>query len=148
MKLWSINAASEETGRDERFLAKVLAHVPSDGRLNTHPAWSLKTILTAIARHERGGTPDEASINELESIGAELSGNLKKLAAIQSVAERRKFVEGGAFRKLGQFADGLEAAARDDADRMIMKTFVDHQIAGPIIGEMLRLCEWRHDPTP
>jgi hypothetical protein len=66
---------------------------------------------------------------------------MNQTTSIKSVADRRKFVEGGAFKKLGAFADGLLAAAKDDADRTIMKVFVDREIAGLIISEMMRLCE-------
>jgi hypothetical protein len=145
-KLYSLNSLSEELGRDRRLVTRALDGVRPDGELFGRPAWFLRTALGAIDPSVRSTSDAGAVVDELEAIGNELSRNLKKLAAIKSVADRRKFVEGGAFRKLGQLADGLEAAARDDADRMIMKVFVDREIASVIIGEILRLCEWGLEP--
>jgi DNA-binding transcriptional regulator YhcF (GntR family) len=149
-QLWSINALATELDRDHRTVKRALEHVKPDGMLGKFPAWLMATAVKAMTpveqRFPRSSSDAEAMVDQLEAIGDELSGNLKKLAAIRRVAERRKFVEDGAFRKLGQFADGLLAAARDDADRMIMKVFVDREIAGVIIGEILRLCEWGLEP--
>jgi hypothetical protein len=129
-KLYSLNALAEELGRDRRLVTRAL-----DG--------FLRTALSAIDPSDRPVGDAESVVDELEAIGDELRTNLRKLATI-----RRKFVEGGAFRKLGQLANGIENAAKDDADRRIMECYVNHAIAGPVINEMMRLCEWGYDPEP
>jgi hypothetical protein len=147
-KFYSLNSLSEELGRDRRLVTRALDGVRPDGELFGRPAWFLRTALSAIDPSVRSTSDAEAVVDQLEVLGDELRTNLRKLAAIKSIADRRKFVEGGAFRKLGQLANGIENAAKDDADRRIMECYVNHAIAGPVINEMLRLCEWGYDPEP
>jgi|APMI01.1.fsa_nt_gi hypothetical protein len=47
-KLWSINAAATELGKDRRTVAKALDGVPADGRIGVRPAWLLSTIIAAM----------------------------------------------------------------------------------------------------
>jgi hypothetical protein len=142
-KLYSLNALAEELGRDRRLVTRALDGVSPDGELFGRPAWFLRTALSAIDPSDRPSGDAESVVDELEAIGDELRANLRKLASIKSIEDRRKYVEGGAFRKLGKFVEGLVAAAKDDADRMIMRSFAEREIAGPIISEMMRLCEMK-----
>lgn len=61
-KLWSVNAAASELGRDRRTVAKALDGVKADGRIGDRPAWLLQTIINALSDRATptGGALDPA----------------------------------------------------------------------------------------
>jgi hypothetical protein len=141
MELWSINEAAAETGRDRRFLSKVLAHVPPDGRLSKkHPGWHLRTILDAVARQERGGAPDEALFDEGNRFADELQAFLDRLAAEPDVEERRKL-----FRRDGKVLSRCDEAWQRCIPQDAAAIYAPYitQVMGGALKAALELCEWR-----
>ncbi len=127
MKLWSINAASEETGRDKRFLAKILAAVPSDGHLGRFPGWRLKTILDAVHRHECGGKgPGTGLLDEAEAAARELADFTARLEAELDLGTRRAMIEreGSTFGALEKALERCQASLLPD-EACLFEPFLD-----------------------
>jgi hypothetical protein len=140
MKVWSISEAAQETGRDRRFLAKVLASVPSDGRRGKFPAWHLRTILDAVSRHERGGAPDDALFDEGYRLADEVQAFLDRLAAEPDVERRRKLFERDT--KLLSRCDVIwQRLLPQDAVQIYMPYI--NQVMGGALKAALNLCEWK-----
>jgi hypothetical protein len=136
----------KKPARDKRFLAKVLAHVPGDGRLNTHPAWHLKTILDAVARHERGGAPDEALIDAVESTWADLRRGFTNLE-LEPDINRRRVMAQEVGPLIGELQGALDSLWRSAEDKLVFGPCRDKVIA-VAISELARLCEAKLTDTP
>ena len=51
-RLWSLNALSNELGRNMRTVSRAMKDVPPDGTVSKHRAWKLSTALAAMRRYE------------------------------------------------------------------------------------------------
>jgi hypothetical protein len=72
-RLWSISALATELDADRRTIARKLASVAPDGRLNGKPAWFLATALLHLA--PANGTGRQPPDKSLPPLGMEpLSG--------------------------------------------------------------------------
>jgi hypothetical protein len=147
VKLWSINEAAAETGRDRRFLSKVLGSVPPDGRLNKkHPGWRLRTILDAVSRHERGGG-DSAAIDNVEAVWSDLRRGFTSLEREPDINARRVMVQDTVAPLVKELESALNSLWHTDEDHLVFGPCRDRMIA-TAISELARLCEAKLQDTP
>jgi hypothetical protein len=91
-QLFTISAASVETGRDRRTISAALYGVKPDGKRNGHDAWRMRTILNALdgssGRDSANGDLDEAG--RLVEV---LTQGLARIEAARSLDKRRKIFQ-------------------------------------------------------
>jgi len=148
-KLFSISALATELDRDRRTIGKALARVSPDGKTASgDAAWHLTTALAALDRNEgrRGGHggDDGADIHEVEFVARKLHDFFAKLRAEPDIEKRRKMVEAGHAKVLGEFVRAVEQAqaGNSEAVRQVEQPYVDQMIGG-MVGELLALCDLR-----
>jgi hypothetical protein len=152
--LYSINRLSDETGRNQRTIARALADTPPDGRIAGRPAFHLATALDALAAHERrtGRQPNrsmppradhelETKIAELEAATEQVDAFLKTLRAEPTVEGRRALDA----KCIGRLDRALAATIGTGSGAFLRKVFCDDQM-GQLIAEVMALCEWTVKP--
>jgi hypothetical protein len=140
-KLWSLSALAMELGKNVRTLGRALAMTPPDGKIGRHDAWYLQTALRALERHE--GPPSsgiDAICGELESLAVQIDAALADMRKEPDVAKRRKLLERHG-PLVGRLDEALRRSLRGRSE--FMTEAVDRVIMGPLIGEILSVCEWR-----
>jgi hypothetical protein len=96
---FSVNGAADLLERDRRTIRRALAMVPPDAKETGSPRWRLRTILDALAAHERrtgherprahdGGR--DAVLEEIEQLSAKLDAGFNQMAAEPDMARRRE----------------------------------------------------------
>jgi hypothetical protein len=62
-RLWSINGLATEFGLDRRTVAKKMARIPPDGRLDKGSGWFLTTALPALANGGSAPVEDDDTMD-------------------------------------------------------------------------------------
>ena len=155
-QLFTLHALSTELGRDSRLLARALANTPPDAVNGRHKCWRLRTALAALSAHgypaDRGVSNGSAAggrsdldliLAELEAIARHLEVGFGELAAEPDLMKRRE--RGKVIGPLvGRLADALQRSAEAVPPSLSALSQAQRDtMVGEVIGEFLRLCEWK-----
>jgi hypothetical protein len=66
-QLFSISGAAVELGMDRRTIAAALTDISPDGKIGKHPAWRLRTILTALGMGKGSRKISNADLDEIDA---------------------------------------------------------------------------------
>ena len=142
-RLLTISALAVELNKDRRTISRALSRVPPDGEVDGAKAWFLTTVLRAFAPSEGDTT---AAVAKLEYAANRMCEVIERLRSEPDIEKRRRMVEDGQGRAVGEFVDALEnvRSADSEAKRNVEQPYIDRMV-GCAIGELFALCHWKID---
>ena len=111
-QLYTRERLAAELGRDRRFISKVLAKIPPDGRCGRYPAWRLTTVLPLLDGRERLAPPDMQKLGAAAQRAADdLQDGFDRLKREPSISVRRNNLMRKVGPLVGRFFRALDATA-------------------------------------